>query len=454
MSEDPRSQTEGILCFILLVVPRVLDFDQEYIKTAYPLLVHAAPLKFKYRILCHLPKIGKNYMVQKIISSYVQVMVGAGMSFSDIEIHIEKEEGALMQQLIDLGLSPEGIPTSLGGTWAFTQALDWCRELASQELDAEEFERKNVPNSRASRRSSKKSSTDAGATQKERRKAANIIYSRRKRERRQFEQKKLQDEHDQSMKENKRLKQEQQRLEALLRMARNMESSLKGRSTASQLCGHDTSFHQPNNDLGGGTVMATRQNLLVPGSSTGETLSPVRNGGRSQGQTSINSLASVTTSAMAQQGNTSSGDMFSMFAGNDSIPKATTQQIQYPSGSQRTYPLGNASINNRNAERRVCDWQNQPGQYLPTQHVPFSLQANPIINQGQDAPQDLSLDDYRSGNHFDFQDDLSAFEPTPLAPARDTRSQQNTAGTGASHGHVDCFDGLSLQEIFDVTRCG
>ena len=52
LAEDERAQTEGILGLVLLVMPRLQDFDRGYIKRMASLMETAFPLKLYAHCLC------------------------------------------------------------------------------------------------------------------------------------------------------------------------------------------------------------------------------------------------------------------------------------------------------------------------------------------------------------------------------------------------------------------
>ena len=86
-------------------MPRLQDFDRGYIKRMASLMDTAFPLKLYAHCLCYLPqKAGKHYLVQELISKYVICVMECVSRFVDVDVHIEREEGELLQELLDMGL--------------------------------------------------------------------------------------------------------------------------------------------------------------------------------------------------------------------------------------------------------------------------------------------------------------------------------------------------------------
>ena len=146
LAQDDRAQTKGVLLFILLVMPRVQGFDRAFVQKSFSLAVHVFPIVFYVHLLNCLPKTpAKRYAVQDIISSYVLEVMDLGFCATQLTVHIEREPGQLLQELLDLGLTKEGIPTSIGGTWTYDQAAVWCRERARIDEQRPDEPQQQVP---------------------------------------------------------------------------------------------------------------------------------------------------------------------------------------------------------------------------------------------------------------------------------------------------------------------
>ena len=75
-------------------------------------------------------------MVQDLISSYIGSFAKKGFDMAqDMSLHFELEGEIFDFLLNEVGLSPEQIPHSLGGTWDFTHAISWCRKQALKERE-------------------------------------------------------------------------------------------------------------------------------------------------------------------------------------------------------------------------------------------------------------------------------------------------------------------------------
>ena len=123
-----------MVCLVLLTTPRVQGYDPNFIRRIYTLGKHVLPIKWQLHVLNYLPKSpAKRFAVQDLITSYVAEIMKIGFGPEDTEIHIEREDGQILQELLDIGLPTEGIPDAVGGSWSFEQSAKWCRERATAE---------------------------------------------------------------------------------------------------------------------------------------------------------------------------------------------------------------------------------------------------------------------------------------------------------------------------------
>jgi len=208
IAQDERAQTEGVTMLVLLSGPGLFTVDYDYCKTAWGLVANIFPVKIKFRILCLLPEAGKQYIVQQMISTYVKCMVDRGLCLGDIDIHIEREDGDICKELMDLGMAEAGIPSSVGGLWHYVECIVWCNTLVEEER-AVERQAQRISRSRRRR-----------IQRLERKRAERAQRARRQREQRYFERQALHEEHRQSIEDNKMLKMEYIRLKSLLEGAR------------------------------------------------------------------------------------------------------------------------------------------------------------------------------------------------------------------------------------------
>mmetsp|Transcript_4429 Transcript_4429/g.9295 ORF Transcript_4429/g.9295 Transcript_4429/m.9295 type:complete len:437 (+) Transcript_4429:383-1693(+) len=283
--DAPRScpQTDGIQFFVQLIMrPRIETFDDDFVKKLYWLAANVFPIKLNLHILNCVPNTipaveeteddanqemtklerkrrqreantnrKKRFAIQDILSSYLQHIVDNELE-DNVEVHIERHPGEILDELRDLGLEMNGIPQCLGGSWKWEQFHSWCRTQAraqkkgavARELlddscqpdkslgmpaDMDDATRKavKIPNDVSSPAAKAKFDDGAsGITAKQRQQRINnAIHSRRKRERRRQELVDLQQNAEKLSNENKRLKVEHTKLSDSLRAAREMVQS-------------------------------------------------------------------------------------------------------------------------------------------------------------------------------------------------------------------------------------
>mmetsp|Transcript_36636 Transcript_36636/g.76263 ORF Transcript_36636/g.76263 Transcript_36636/m.76263 type:complete len:487 (-) Transcript_36636:895-2355(-) len=219
----------------MLVTPRIARANMWFNKTAWNLAVTAFPVKVHNQMLCQLPKMGKQSVVQNMISLYTRGMIECGVRRGDANVHVGVEEGELLKVMLDAGLQRDGIPTTVGGSWMYAQVLVWCRIQARAERKLENRQRQkarrrtvsttarepdtaNLLETRPTEESRstlrKKRSRNA-----EEQKTANALYARRKREKKKVEQMAMQHECDKSAQENRALLEENARLQDLWQQA-------------------------------------------------------------------------------------------------------------------------------------------------------------------------------------------------------------------------------------------
>jgi hypothetical protein len=245
VAEDERAQTEGILLFIVVVLPRLPDFHHSFVKKMVSLIESALPIRVHLHCLCYLPKTSvKLFMAQEVINRFWSYILEGGLQFLDVVAHVERQEGEVLRDLLGMGLTREGVPTSAGGSRHFVEDMNWCRARALEESGQERKVILKINKRKASNRRTPSPRTATAAAslnhssqpkqdsqqQILKRRAANAVCSRRKRERRRHEAESLQKERDQCTKDNELLKAEHTLLQGLLDQARAIVSSLSGTS--------------------------------------------------------------------------------------------------------------------------------------------------------------------------------------------------------------------------------
>ncbi|KAL7573247.1 hypothetical protein ACA910_021788 [Epithemia clementina (nom. ined.)] len=160
-------QDQGVLLLVLLVMPRLEPVDVHFVQSLLGLVKHVFPMTFHLHVLNRLPRkkiASKRWQVQDILCSFTEQLLHFGFGPDDTEIHLDRQQQhpqqpaqqqpaprhpkrhqqeqendddqlpGLLQQLLNLGLTTDGIPTALGGTWSFQTFLNWCVNRATAEL--------------------------------------------------------------------------------------------------------------------------------------------------------------------------------------------------------------------------------------------------------------------------------------------------------------------------------
>ncbi|KAL7557786.1 hypothetical protein ACA910_013063 [Epithemia clementina (nom. ined.)] len=216
-SEDDLAQTEGVLVLVLLLMPRVVGFEVDYVRRALWMAKNVLPIKFRIHVLNRLPKSpDRRFAAQDIISSYVSELLHFGFGPDDTDVFIERENGHMLDYLLELGLTREGIPGDLGGSWTFDVFAKQCR---NQSCD----DRQKYHSIKGSAFAAASTANDDEQTRLERLRTANAIHSRRKRDRRRLQREVLQ-------KESKKLKKSQSSLD----LENNPSTDVQQQDTAHQ----------------------------------------------------------------------------------------------------------------------------------------------------------------------------------------------------------------------------
>lgn len=154
----------------------------------------------------------------------------ASMYFGGFQVFTERSGTDMLARLTELGLTAEGVPVSVGGTWTYENFTRWCRERTTEEQALDHMHRRRTDQPAAD-------SSQDEESKRERMRTLNVIHSRQKRERRKAEQRELKEECEKLQGENRRLKEDNKKLEALLTSAQQVEEAVK-----------DGRVHETNND--------------------------------------------------------------------------------------------------------------------------------------------------------------------------------------------------------------
>ena len=250
MMEHPSFQRDGTLhVLILLLMPRINDFDPSFVSRTWDLIGHAFPSKAHAHLVCNLPKADKHlYLIQNIIASYVK-LVERGCDFADIHLHMSTDEKEVKESLMSAGFSDPGLPSCMGGSWDFIQATEWVRKRLLEEREA--LQKKpcartqhssafphafaSIPTGwrakppRSTSMSSSSSTVPPAVSVQDaiqKRRVVNAIHSRRKRERRRRELQNLKQEGENCKADNVKLRAENKRLALLLQEAQSIAATL------------------------------------------------------------------------------------------------------------------------------------------------------------------------------------------------------------------------------------
>lgn len=76
----------------------------------------------------------KRYILQELVTSFIGNLLDQGVASTDIEIHFEREKGQVLDELLELGLTKEGIPEIFGGSWTFHKFSTWCQQRIHMDM--------------------------------------------------------------------------------------------------------------------------------------------------------------------------------------------------------------------------------------------------------------------------------------------------------------------------------
>lgn len=143
MAKDSIAQLDGVLLLVPLVMRRLEPHDATFVNTI-ALAKTVLPIKFHTHLLNQIPTTSsKRFFVQDVISSFLSKALESGFDHVDTEVHIDREDGRILNELMDMGLTREGIPTSLGGSWQFQNFSNWCTDRATWELQQAQGRRRD-----------------------------------------------------------------------------------------------------------------------------------------------------------------------------------------------------------------------------------------------------------------------------------------------------------------------
>ena len=219
------AQTKGILCFSMLVTPRVSSLDHRYVNRALK-MAKVFPIKIHLHILNSPPKTKKNILAEQVLTAGLAF---ASAYFGRFQVITEKTGHDILRNLKSLGLQSNGIPTALGGRWKYESFMKWCREETCREYAStkqQQQQRQRHPSNDSSGGDESSGHTDTNhndgeeklrkaESKRDRIRRLNVIHSRQKRERRKAEQMEMQSNYETLLKQHHLLVTENIHLENL-----------------------------------------------------------------------------------------------------------------------------------------------------------------------------------------------------------------------------------------------
>ncbi|KAL7578688.1 hypothetical protein ACA910_009826 [Epithemia clementina (nom. ined.)] len=137
LAEDDVTQVDGALVIVIAVTPRCKGpLMAELIRERTSLFQTIFPVKFKFHLLSIPSQTSKTSFGSEVISDAVSLIRQNYSSASEnIRVHVENEPNQILNELLELGLTKEGIPLLLGGQWRFEDFSDWCRDRMEWEQE-------------------------------------------------------------------------------------------------------------------------------------------------------------------------------------------------------------------------------------------------------------------------------------------------------------------------------
>jgi hypothetical protein len=134
LSENEVSQTDG---FVLLAISN----DSRFIDTASTqwrnLILNTFPMKLKavHLIKC-MPKWANNCLAQAFIGGMVRIY-GRFLQGYQMNVHTSQDKNEIVLSLQSHGISRNGLPLRVGGSWSYERFSDWLTERARMDRDRE-----------------------------------------------------------------------------------------------------------------------------------------------------------------------------------------------------------------------------------------------------------------------------------------------------------------------------
>lgn len=242
LANAPVSQTKGCHVMVLLVTPRTSPLDVNFVRGALQ-LINTMPAKIFLHFLTCLPRYGMPTMIQQIVTTAVSY----GMTNKEgFKVYTKAVGEPILKEIKDkIGLEPNGLPATIGGTWKYEKHTLWCRKQAAadHDIDAKMGPKKKAVRvaESASRKRCKLQPPNGTDDTRKRAKSQNVIHSRLKRERRKAEEEELRSNCDRLRADHDKLTKEQAFLEKLVHDAESLVQTIEGSDVTNNnnniLCG-------------------------------------------------------------------------------------------------------------------------------------------------------------------------------------------------------------------------
>ena len=119
LSEDSRTQTEGIEVLILLNFPMPMSWSERAINRIVKLVTKSMPVRINMHLALWSDSERQFPMMRSIAFPGLAILL-KWIPFSSIKFHTERSKGQIYRELRESGFTHDGIPADLGGSWDFT----------------------------------------------------------------------------------------------------------------------------------------------------------------------------------------------------------------------------------------------------------------------------------------------------------------------------------------------
>jgi hypothetical protein len=194
VSEIVKAQADGFTMLGVVATPRFSDpMVLESARKSTALLKDCMPARMGMNHLLVCPaKSKEGDLLPTLIANTVSVVQ------ENFFFHFDGDSSVILSDMQRHGFVGEDLPPTFGGTWKFTEFVEWQNERRCYEqerLSSHNSESKEITDSKKIPSSKRMSPTSMhGVEKKERKRKLNAIHSRHKRERRQTEVENLEGE--------------------------------------------------------------------------------------------------------------------------------------------------------------------------------------------------------------------------------------------------------------------